>query len=107
MNTDQAVLYCLCAGVCYLVGGSVFERSQGSRLIETAGSPTGSSFSSASFNSPQFNNRGQLLLSIGWVQISASDTFSCLLGFSEDSHDRSVFYGCSIASVIFSGLGTS
>jgi hypothetical protein len=27
------------AAVCYLAGGPVFERSQGSRLIETAGPP--------------------------------------------------------------------
>jgi hypothetical protein len=36
------------AGVCCLVGGSVSERSQGSRLIETAGLPMGSPSSSAS-----------------------------------------------------------
>jgi hypothetical protein len=45
MNTDPEVLYCMCvgglisAGVCCLVGGPVFERSLGSRLIETAGPP--------------------------------------------------------------------
>jgi hypothetical protein len=45
MNTDQAVLCCMCvgdiisAGVCCLVGGPVFERSLGSRLIEIAGIP--------------------------------------------------------------------
>jgi hypothetical protein len=39
---------------------------------------------------PTFNNRGQLLLSIGWVEISICDTFSCLLGLSEGSHDRSL-----------------
>jgi hypothetical protein len=43
MNTDPEVLYCMCvggllsAGVCCLFGGPVFERSQGSGLIETAG----------------------------------------------------------------------
>jgi hypothetical protein len=42
MNTDLEVLYSMCieglisAGVCCLLGGPVFERSQGSRLIETA-----------------------------------------------------------------------
>jgi hypothetical protein len=47
MNTDVEVLFCMCvgglivAGVCYLFGGPVFERSQVSRLIETAGLPTG------------------------------------------------------------------
>jgi hypothetical protein len=40
LRADQAVLCCLCvkglrpAGVCYLVGGSVSERSQGSRVVE-------------------------------------------------------------------------
>ena len=86
MNTDLEVLYYMCvrgfisAGVCCLFVGPVFERSQGSRLTKTAGPPTGSPFSSASFSLLQLNNRGQLLLSIGWVQISASDSFSCLLG---------------------------
>jgi hypothetical protein len=52
--SDSVVLCCICidvlisAGVCCLVGGPVFERFQGSRLIETAGSPTGSPSSSAS-----------------------------------------------------------
>ena len=58
MNTDLEVLYCMCvgglisAGVCCLVGGSVSERSQGSRLVETAGLPIGlpSSPASSSFN---------------------------------------------------------
>jgi hypothetical protein len=66
----------------------VFERSQGFGLIETAGSPTGSRSSSASFSLPSFNNSGQLLLSIGWVQISAPDSFRSLLGLLEGSHDR-------------------
>jgi hypothetical protein len=58
MNTDPEVLYCMSveglisAGVCCLFGGSMSERSQGSRLVETAGSPTESSFSSASFSLP-------------------------------------------------------
>jgi hypothetical protein len=55
MNTDPEVLYCMCigglmsAGVCCLFGGPVFERSWGSRLIETAGPPAGLPFSSSSF----------------------------------------------------------
>jgi hypothetical protein len=36
------------AGVCCLVGGSESERSQWSKLVETAGLPIGSPFSSAS-----------------------------------------------------------
>ena len=35
------------AGVCCLVGGPVSERSQGSRLVETAGIPMGLPSSSA------------------------------------------------------------
>jgi hypothetical protein len=68
----------------------VFERSQGSRLIKTADPPTGSPFSSVSFSLPYFNNRGQLLLYIGWVHMSASDAFICLLGPLEYSHARSI-----------------
>jgi hypothetical protein len=79
------------AGVCCLFVGPVFERSQGSRLIKIAGPPTGSPFSLASFSLSYFNNSGQQLLSIGWVQRSASDSFSCLLGLSEGSHARSLF----------------
>ena len=55
MNTDLAVLYCMCVGylisdsICCLFGGPVFDRSWGSWLMEIAGLPTGSPFSSASF----------------------------------------------------------
>jgi hypothetical protein len=92
------ILYCMYVGglisasVCCLFGGPVFERSQGSRLIETAGPSTGSPFSSASFSFPSFNHRGQLLPSIVWVQISAFDFFNCLLGLSEGSHDRTLLW---------------
>jgi hypothetical protein len=64
MNTDQEVLYCMCvvglisAGICCLFGGPVFERSQGSRLIDTASSPTGSPFSSASFSFSLIQQQG-------------------------------------------------
>ena len=86
---------CMCvgglisAGVCCLFGGPVFESYRGSRLIETAGSPTGSPFSSTSFN------KSQLCLFIGWIQVSVSDSSSCLLGLSEDSYDRSLFVSSS------------
>jgi hypothetical protein len=40
------------AGVCCLFGGPVFVRSQQSRLIDTAGSPTESPLSSTSFSLP-------------------------------------------------------
>lgn len=54
LNPNHAVLCCVCVGslislgVCCLVGCTVFERSQGSRWIETAGSPKGKPSSSAS-----------------------------------------------------------
>ena len=97
MNTDLAVLCCICVGglistgIGCLFGALVFDRPWGSRLIETIGHPTGLPFSSVSFSLPEFINRGQLLLSIGWVQLSASDSFSCLLGLSECSHASSFF----------------
>jgi len=87
-----------------LVGGSVSERSQGSRLVETAGPPTGSPSSSA----PSSFCLIQLQGSAASVHcLSASDSFSCLLGLSEGSHDRSLFSERPIASVIVSDLGTS
>ena len=96
MNTDPEVFYFICVGglisadVCCLFGGPVSERSQGSRLIESTFPLTGSPFS-PSLGLPKLNHRGQLLLSIGWVQISAFESFSCLLGLSGGSHDRSLF----------------
>jgi hypothetical protein len=42
----------LLVGVCCLFGGPLFERSWESRLIETAGHPSGWPFSSASFILP-------------------------------------------------------
>jgi hypothetical protein len=56
LNLDPAVLCSICigglisAGVCFLVGGPVYDKSQGSRLVETAGSPTVSSSFSASYS---------------------------------------------------------
>jgi hypothetical protein len=58
MNTDAEVLYCMCvgglisAGVCYLFGGPVIERSQASRLIEIVRYPTGLPFFSNLFSLP-------------------------------------------------------
>jgi hypothetical protein len=60
MNTNPEVLYCMfvgvgsfiTVGVCSLFDDPIFERSQGSRLIKTAGLPTGSPFSLTSFSLP-------------------------------------------------------
>jgi hypothetical protein len=60
INPDWRVLCCICirglisAGVYCLVGGPVSERPLESRLIETAGPPTGSPSPSASSNFPLF-----------------------------------------------------
>jgi hypothetical protein len=54
------------AGVCCLFGGLVFERSQGSTLIETAGRPTGSHFSSASFSLSLIQQQGSAA-SVHWL----------------------------------------
>ena len=63
-------------GVGWLVGGSVYKRSQGFRLIETAGLPMGCPYPQLLPDFPLFNNRCQLLLSIDRLgEISASDTF--------------------------------
>jgi hypothetical protein len=93
MNTDPKVLYYIVwggfisAGVCCLYGAPVFKRPRGSRLIETDGllqDPPSPQLLPAFPNSIT----GELLLSIGWVQISAFDSFSCSFGLSECSHDR-------------------
>ena len=73
MNADPTVLNCICvgglisAGVCCLVGGPVFERSCEYRLIETAGSPTGSPSSSApsSFSLIQSQGSVSIFCSLG------------------------------------------
>ena len=68
----------------------MFERFQGSRLIKADGPPTASSASSASFSFSLIQQQGSAASVIDWVQISAFDSFSCLLGLSEGSHDRSL-----------------
>jgi hypothetical protein len=70
--------------------------------IETASPSTGFPFSSASFSLPKFNNRGHLLLSIGWVQISASGV--CWVFRRAVMIDSLIEYF--IALVIVWGLGT-
>ena len=66
----------------------MFERSQGSGLIEIAGLPTGSPSSSASSSFSLM----QPAASAHWLGAnSVSDSFNCWLGLLEDSHDRSLF----------------
>ena len=79
------ISWCMLPGWCYS------ERSLGSRLIETAVPPTGSPSFSASSNLSLTQPQGVAASSFGWMQIFASDPFSCLLGFSEGSHDRFLF----------------
>lgn len=55
-NPDPVVLCSICiggpisAGICFMVGSSVSERSKGSKLVETTGFPLRSPCSSASFS---------------------------------------------------------
>jgi hypothetical protein len=66
------------------------ERSLGSRSAETAGLPMGLPSSSASSSLSPIHPQGPWLLSIGWVLVSASESFSYLLDLSEDSHARTL-----------------
>jgi hypothetical protein len=52
--------------VCCLFGGPVFERSKGSRLIETAGPPTGLPSSSASSSLSPIQSQGSAA-SVYWL----------------------------------------
>jgi hypothetical protein len=60
------------AGVCCLVGGSVSDRSQGSRLVEIAGLPMGSPSSSVSSSLSLTQPQGSLASVHGWVHLSLS-----------------------------------
>ena len=75
LRPDQAVLCCICVGspgsalVCCLVGGPLSERSQGSKLVETAGPSMGSTSSSASFSLFLIQPQGSLT-SVQWLGVS-------------------------------------
>jgi hypothetical protein len=101
-ETDLTVICCVCVrgiisttGGCCLVGDPVSERSLGNRLIETVCPPTGSPSFSSSSSFPLIQSQAISALSIAWVQISASDSFSCLFGLSEGSKDRFFFVSTS------------
>jgi hypothetical protein len=78
LRPDQAVLCCVCVGglgpasVCCLVGGLVSERSQGSRLVEIAGLPMGSSHEVALLHEGS-------LASVHWLGVSICFCLSQLL----------------------------
>jgi hypothetical protein len=72
----------------------VSERSQGSRLLKTASLPMESSSSASSSFSliqPQGSIASVHWLGVGWMYISASDSFSCFLGLPESGHSRLLF----------------
>jgi hypothetical protein len=69
----------------------VFERSRGFRLIDWSSYRIALLFSF--FQPSLIQQQGSAASAIGWVQISSSDSFSCLLGLSEGCHDKSVFVG--------------
>ena len=107
LRPDPTVLCCICVGslglarLCCLVGGSVSERSQGSRLVETAGLPMGLPSSSASSSFSLIQSQ-ESPASVHWLGIIICISFNCLLGHSESSHAK--FLSIS-TSVIVSGLG--
>jgi len=94
-------------GVCALICFAGFQRSHGFRLLEATVPNTWSPSSSASSSLSLINHRGQQLLFIGWMHISASDTFSYWLGLLEDSYKLDPFCECPIASVMVSCLMAS
>ncbi|EDL36963.1 mCG1051106 [Mus musculus] len=110
MNTDLEVLYCMCveglisAGVCCLFGDPVFERSRGSRLIETAGPPTGPQLLSAFPNSTTGISCFCLLVGCKYLHLALSA--ACWVFWSVVMQGPS-FCERSIASVIVSDPGTS
>jgi hypothetical protein len=57
------------AGVFCLVGGSMSERSQGTRFIETAGLPIGLHSSSASSSFSLIQSQGSVA-SVHWLDIN-------------------------------------
>jgi hypothetical protein len=62
-------VFLISAGVCCLVGGSVSERSHGSRLVETDGLPMGSPSSSASSSLSLIQPQGSPA-SIYWLGVN-------------------------------------
>ena len=112
MNPDPAVFCYICvgefisAGVCWLVGIPVSERTRRFRLIETTGRPTMllSSSSSSWFSIIETQCSAA---SVYWLGANICIWLSCLLDFSEGSHNMPLFCECSIASIIVSGLRTS
>ena len=89
LSSNYAVLCCICvrdlisAGVCCLVGGSEFERSCGSRLIETAGHPTVSPSSSASFSFPLIQPQWSAV-SVHWLSASICTTLNSSFFITND-----------------------
>jgi hypothetical protein len=93
-----AVLCCICIGVLIsadvfcLFGGPVFERSQGSRLIEITGPLTGYSSSSVS-SSFQLIQPQDSAASVHWLGANICIwLFQLLVGSFCSSHDR--FFVC-------------
>lgn len=96
MNPDPAVFCYICvgefisAGVCWLVGIPVSERTRRFRLIETTGRPTMllSSSSSSWFSIIETQCSAA---SVYWLGANICIWLSCLLDFSEGSHNMPLF----------------
>jgi hypothetical protein len=93
--------------LCCLVGGPWFERSQESKLSETAGPPTGLPPSSASSSFPLIQLHGSAA-SVHWLGTNIYIWFSCSSGLIGATHWRPLildpFLWVSISSTIMSGL---
>ena len=86
MSPDPAVLCCICAGASYQL---VYAAWLVAQCLRDLGSPNqlrllvfpwGHPPPQLLPTFPQFNHRGQLL-SISWMLVSASDSFSCCWAF--------------------------
>ena len=94
LKQDKAILCCICirglisTSICCQADGLVSEKSQRSRSVETEVFSLHHLPPQLFPALSQFNNKGSWLPSIGWVLTYASDSFSCFLGLSEDSHTR-------------------
>ena len=73
------------------VSGPMYKRFQGSRLIETAGPPTGSPTSSDSSKLSLIQQEESAASVHQLVVNTASDNFNCLWGLLESSHARPLF----------------
>jgi hypothetical protein len=110
LSLDLAVLCCISvgdlisSGICCLVGGSVSERSRGSRSVETSGLPIGSPSASSSFFLIQPQGSPT---SANWLGVNICIWLSTACWVFQRAVVSSPVCKHIIASVTLSGLGVS